>query len=225
MSKLLYFLVLVSLFFLPYGCNKKTDSAIILDEYKKASERKNEIAPHPDSIVYKKGFKSYFTYDAEKKLSKIRGATLGINYGHFFQFTRSGNLLSYEYFISETEHWYEIKYNSKTETYSEKGSPFEDYFIKAFNDNDSVLKYTLHFVSYPRDSLDAFIYVDSEFFKLSLTKSDFMPFLYETEVKVKRKNGMLYIKTSASNLKFNLPGLPSSKVFMDSIPVYSSFTE
>ncbi|MDP4285910.1 MAG: hypothetical protein Q8891_15960 [Bacteroidota bacterium] len=225
MKQLLYYLVLGSLFFLLYSCNKKTDSSIVLSEYKKASERPNEISNHPDSIVYKKGFTSYFTYDTKNKLLKIRGSTLGINYGHFFQFTSSGKLLSYKYFISDTEHWYQINYNSKTKVYSEEGSPFEDYFIKAFNENDSVLKYTLHFISYPRDSLDAFIYVNNEFYKLSLTKSDFMPFLYETEVKVKRKNGKLYIRTNASDLKFNLPGLASSKVFMDSIPVYSNFTE
>jgi hypothetical protein len=225
MRRLLYCLVLVSVFFLLYGCNKKNNSEIIASEYKNASEKPNEISINPDSIVYQKGFKSYFIYDSTKRLSKIKGSVLGSHYGHFFDFTDSGNLLSYKYFINDTVHWYDIKYNSKAKVYLEEGSPFEDYFVKPFTDIDSVLKYTLHFVSYPRDSLTAFIFMNNKFLKLNLIKSDFMPFLYETEVSVRRKDGKLYIKTRASNLKFDLPGLPSSKVFIDSVAVYSKFSQ
>ena len=225
MRQILYCLVLVNVFLLLFGCNKKNESAIIVSEYKNASEKPNEITINPDSIIYQKGFKSHFIYDSTKRLSKIKGSVLGSHYGHFFDFSVSGNLVSYKYFINDTDHWYDIKYNSKTKVYSEEGSPFEDYFIKPFTDNDSVLKYTLHFVNYPRDSLTAFIFMNNEFLKLNLIKSDFMPFLYETEVSVRRKDGKLYIKTSASNLKFDLPGLPFSKVFIDSIPVYSKFSK
>ena len=223
MRRLLYFSILLSLSFLIHACNNKNDSERILSEYKKNSNSLNKIKFHPDSIVYKKGFKSNFTYNSNDELVKIQGSIFGKNYGHFFRFTRSGKLISYQYLISENKYWYKIQYDPETKVYSEDGTPFEDYFIKTFRKTDSAIKYTLHFVSFPRDSLNAFIYVNNKFLELSLTKSDFMPFLYETDVKVNRKNGMLLIKTIASNLKFDLPGLPSSKTFIDSIPVYSNY--
>ena len=43
MRQILYCLVLVNVFLLLFVCNKKNESAIIVSEYKNASEKPNEI--------------------------------------------------------------------------------------------------------------------------------------------------------------------------------------
>jgi hypothetical protein len=233
------FLALIAVLFLihfEFGCKRKTDAQFILSKYKTSDTFHNAKNLRPDTIFYNKGYEAYLKYDRNGDLYKVYGKIdfdTSDYYGHFFTFdtlprtannSEYGRLISYMYLGSRwSPYSYAVKLNFSTEKYTEVFTPFLDYFIYTFSDKDSVLKYTLNFSGFPRSTIKASYSYDNNNYKdLAVSKSNFMPFLEQVDLRINRNVDHIFLKTEAKDLELDLPGLSNTRTFFDTVKLYKA---
>lgn len=225
-------MVILSIIIFGFIYERKTDAQFILTQYE-VSDTFNRIKKsHPDSIKYSKGYTAYLNYDKNESLKKIYGNIVSLDtpllYGHIFNFDtlngidknhKLGRLTSYGYLSPiSSPYSYAVEFNAATKKYTEIFNPFLDYSIYDFSDKDSILKYTLQFSTFPRANISASFSYDSKIYKkLSLSKSDYMPFLVGADLKINKSVDHIFLKIEAKDLLLDLPGLSNSRTFVDTV--------
>lgn len=225
-------LFLINVFF--SGCKKTTNAMIIYSEYASFDSLKRN-KKNADTFIFNNGrYLVKISYDTIRNLDRIDGTLFGRPYGHsfkmdilgrFFHENTEGNLTSYKYLSGDGLHFsYEVKFNFQSKEYKETGGPLVDYVNNESKYKDS-LKFTLNFSTFPRKNLDVLYSLDEKnYYKLNLVKSKLMPYLYEADIVVEKKQHNIFVKTEANGLVFSLYNLPDEKTFRDtlSLPDFSS---
>lgn len=196
------------------GSHKKENEAIVL-EFKKFADIKSRS--ELDSIQLSRNCVSFFKYGKEDKLLKIKISLLNKQYGHYFEFTETGDLSRYYYLLDSTHDHIEIKTDSSLHEYSELGTPFVDY-MENISDSLDKKKYSLLFSEFPRKNLIVYLSKDGQRFdKIDLHASKIMPLLKEADIYCGPGTKKIYLKIDANNLILKLSGLSDSKSFLKTI--------
>lgn len=216
-------LLLIIIAFL--SCKKrKTESAFVYSEYANADSVEIH-KPNADSISFIQGYGVKLFYDENHNLQRLGGKVFGKYYGHFFKMNVGknfntaldfGKVTSYIY---QNYNWqsYFMKYDSKTNSYLENGSPCVDYFV-FYNEGDTTIRYTFHFSTFPRRDIESQYSLDGKTYsKFNLRKSYLMPFLQEAQIFLRRAQQKIFIKSETSNLRFAYPKLQDRKTFIDTM--------
>jgi len=204
----------------------ETDADLIHRQYMTFGTSKINNNSTKDTIIYsyrggeyKVAFEHYLT---SKGLDKIRGYLLDNPdaYGNFFDFDLRGKINRYLYLAGDGKYdTYRVVYSLDKDKYEEQGSAFVDEF-EPTEINDTSNNYSLVFSTFPRKDVEASYSLDRVHYnKLSLKKSNLMPFLDEVDVVFSRKhliNGII-IKTKAKNLRLRLIGLSNLKESVDTL--------
>ncbi|MDQ6755387.1 MAG: hypothetical protein M3004_00475 [Bacteroidota bacterium] len=210
-------LVLIIACFLLFGCKGEKDNERILKQYIDFdSLQQSKDQAKLDSMVIK-NCKTFFEYNKEGSLTKIKSTLDNRQYGHFFQFTDLGIMKNYFFLIGDSIHnSLEIVKNLSSENCIEKGTPFVDYME---NETDSVhKKYSLLFSQFPRKNLSVSLSTNGRnYSNIILHNSALMPLLKEADIFFSRSINKIFLKIDANELNIRLRGLRDKQIFYDTI--------
>ena len=214
------------------NCQRKTDAALILEEYTKHNEALNEnknlsaFLTYTDTTMfsYKGAHYRVVTnkFPTALSLYKVAGY-LSDNpnpYGTYFHFDNKGKLIRYLFLCGDGKcHAYQLNYSYKTKQYQEQGDAFVDYFPPE-TIKDTGNSYTLLFSTLPRNDIEAFYSVDKiNFQKLNLRMPALDPFTSDAEITLSKKevDRGIVLRIKTENLRFPLNGLQDSKETFDTL--------
>jgi hypothetical protein len=205
---------------------KKTDAAIVLEEYSRQNISLLDNKLTSDTTVYKyKG--GEYRVVSEKfpmalSLYYVKGFYLDnpSPYGTYFHFDHTGKMVRYLFLCGdEKRNTYQLDFSSKSDKYQEQGDAFVDFYAPKIVNNTSN-SYTLLFSTFPRKEIEAFYSIDKKNYqKLDIQSPGFDPFTKEAEIKLSKEQmeGGIALKIKAKNLWFPLLGLQDEKETTDTL--------
>ena len=216
------------------SCNsqRKTDAALISEEYTKHNKAINEnknlsaFLTYTDTTMFSYKGADYRVvtdkFPTALSLYKVAGyLSDNLNpYGTYFHFDNEGKLIRYLFLCGDGKcHAYELNCSYKTKQYQEKGDAFVDYFPpKTIKDTGN--SYTLLFSSFPRNDIEAFYSVDKiNFQKVHLRTPALDPFTSDAEITLSKKevDKGIVLRIKTKSLRFPLTGLQDSKDTYDTL--------
>ncbi len=65
-------------------------------------------------------------------------------------------------------------------------------------------------------------YDNKNYKDLAVSKSNFMPFLEQVDLKINRNVDHIFLKIEAKDLELDLPGLSNTRTFFDTVKLYNA---